>query len=190
MAGLFGPPDYLRCCCGGDPCCPSRCNTVAGESCENPLPLTLTATITVSTVKTDPISGIPTGCYSCTGTLFLSPIDLYIGNVTGTCTGWCGGTTRVFDYEVRVQCGINPSGRISWFVGVQDNITGDPARVCTIPIDQIVWAELLTNCDPILLSGRSTAFLCTDLTCVIPLLGIDEMFGEVRFDILVSEDPP
>lgn len=175
-------------CC--TPCCPDRCNPVAGEECDNPLPTTLSATIAVSTVKLDPITGNPTACYTCTGTLSLSPIGLWIGNVEGTCTGWCGGATRIFSYEVRVDCGLNPDGRVSWFVNILDNITGDPARVCVIPFAQSVWAELESTCDPILLVGTTTAFDCGDLACVIPILDIDEFFGEVRFDIIISEDPP
>ena len=191
MAGLFGTPDYRKCLCScGNVCCPGRCNTVNGESCTNPLPLTLTATLTVSTVKLDPITGVATGCYTVTGTLYLSALNGWIGVVEGTCSGWCGGTTRLFQYEVRVTCGLRPDGTTGWFVEVRDNLSGDPSRLCTNASIPIVQANLLSSCDPILLSGITDAFICTDLTCIIPLLGIDEMFGEVRFNVLISEDPP
>lgn len=179
----------LNCgCCGGNPCCPGRCNSVAGEICNNPLPLTLNCNLTVSTAKLDPISGLPTGCFSCTGTLSLSPIGLYIGVVTGTCSGWCGGATRIFEYEVRIQCGLNPNGRITWTAEVRDNLGGNPARVCAAPnTDPPIWARLTSSCSPILLSGQSTQWFCGDLACIIPLLGIDEFFGDIIFDVLAWE---
>jgi hypothetical protein len=189
MAGLFGMPDYVRCCCGGNVCCPDRCNTVNGEECDNPLPLTLTATLTVSTVKNDPITGLPTGCYSVTGTLDLSPLNGWIGFVEGTCSGWCGGDVRLFQYEVRVTCGLRPDGSIGWYVGVQDNISGDAGRLCTNASIPIVEANLESTCDPILLVGTTNSFVCTNPTCVIPLLDIDEEFGEVVFDVVITEDP-
>jgi hypothetical protein len=182
----------LQCGCGcnGDPCCPTRCNTVAGESCDNPLPTTLTATLTVSTTKIDPVTGNPSGCFSCTGTLYLSPIGVWIGYVEGTCSGWCGGSTRLFQYECRVECGLNPDGTISWFISISDYAEGNPARLCVAPFsDPPVWAKFESSCDPIFLTGQSTSFLCSDLACVIPLLGIDEFFGDVIFDISVSENP-
>lgn len=182
----------LLCGCGCSPsvCCPDRCNTVNEEACLNPLPTTLACTLTVSTVKNDPITGNPSGCYSCSGTLYLSPIGLYIGVVTGTCSGWCGGSTRIFEYEVRIQCGLNPDGSTTWFALIADNAGGDPARVCIAPFsDPPIWALFTSSCDPILLSGQSTSFLCSDLACVIPLLGIDEFFGDVIFDILAWENP-
>lgn len=185
-----GKPKRARCCCGFNPCCPDRCNPVADEVCDNPLPETMTCTLTVSTVKNDPITGLPTGCYSVTGTLFLSPIGLWIGFVEGTCSGWCGDSERLFQYEVRVMCGTNPDGRRSWFIEIADNTAGDLSRTCIIPTFPIVWSELESSCDPILLSGQSTPFECNDLACVIPILDIDEFFGEVIFNVLITEDPP
>lgn len=181
----------LSCNCGcGNVCCPDRCNTVNEETCDNPLPTTLTCTLTVSTAKLDPITGVASGCFTCTGTLYLSPIGLYIGYVEGTCTGWCGGSTRLFQYEVRVECGLNPDGTITWFVEISDYVTGDASRTCVMPFsDPAVWAALESACDPILLSGQSTQWYCGDLACVIPLLGIDEFFGDIIFDVLVWETP-
>lgn len=181
----------LNCNCGcGDVCCSTRCNTVNEETCDNPLPTTLTCTISVSTAKLDPITGVPSGCFTCTGTLYLSPINLWIGYVEGTCTGWCGGSTRLFQYEVRVECGLNPDGTITWFVEISDYATGDASRTCVMPFsDPAVWAALDSTCDPILLSGQSTQWYCGDLACVIPLLGIDEFFGDIIFDVLIWETP-
>jgi hypothetical protein len=48
---------------------------------------------------------------------------------------------------------------------------------------------MTATCDPILLTGTTVAFDCTDLACVIPALSIDEFFGEVIFDVVVSEAP-
>lgn len=178
----------LSCNCGcGDVCCPSRCNTVNGEECDNPLPTELSCQLTVSTVKLDPITGVPTGCYTVTGTIYLSALNGWIGNVEGTCSGWCGGATRLFQYEVRVTCGLQDDGSISWHIDVQDNLSGDPSRLCTNSSVPIVQANLLSACDPILLSGQTDSFFCGDLSCVIPILGIDEFFGDVIFDVLVWE---
>lgn len=146
--------------------------------------------MTVSTVKNDPITGAPTDCYTVTGTLFLSPTGGWIGLVEGTCTGWCGGTTRIFQYTCTLDCSMNPDGTRSWFIVVEDYITGDASRVCTAPFsDPPVWSLLTGACDPILLSGQTASFLCSDLACVIPNLNIDEFFGDVVFDVLVTEDP-
>lgn len=189
MGHLFGPTGKKKCCYGGT-CCPDRCNTVNDEECDNPLPLTLTATLVVSTVKTDPRTGAPTGCYTVTGTLYLSPLNGWIGIVEGTCTGWCGDLTRLFQYEVRVTCGIRPDGSTGWHVTVQDNLSGDPTRLCTNANIPIVQANLSSSCNPILLMGLTDTFVCTDLVCIIPILDIDEEFGEVRFNVLITEDPP
>lgn len=190
MGGLFGKPEYVKCCCDGNPCCPDRCNTVNGEECDNPLPTTLDCTLTVSTTKLDPITGVPSGCFTCSGTLSLSAIGQYVGVVTGTCTGWCGGTTRVFEYEVRIQCGLNPDGEISWYVEVSDNLSGSASRVCIAPVSTPpIWATLTSSCDPIMLAGATTSFFCSDLACVIPILGIDEFFGDVIFDVVAWETP-
>lgn len=189
MGGLFGKPEYVKCCCDGNPCCPDRCNTVNGEECDNPLPLTLTATLTVVQTKLDPRTGIATGCYSVTGTLNLSALNGWIGVVSGTCTNWCTDDNIVFEYEVRVTCGLQDNGQISWHVDVRDNLGGNAARKCTNNNTPIVEANLTSSCDPIMLTGRTNTFVCTDLTCVIPLEGIDEEFGEVSFDVLITEDP-
>lgn len=179
-----------KCSCEeGDPCCPERCNTVNGESCANPLPTSLECTLTVSTPKLDPITGVPTGCFTCSGTLSLSALNGYIGVVEGTCSGWCGGATRLFQYEVRVTCGLQDDGTISWHVDVRDNLGGDASRLCTNSNEPIVEANLDSSCDPIMLVGATNSFVCTDLTCVIPILDIDEMFGDVIFDVVVWEEP-
>lgn len=175
-------------------CCPDRCNTSAGETCDNPLPATVTCELTVSTVKSDPITGAPTACFSVSGTLYLSPIDQYIGLVEGTCSGWCGETERIFQYTCKLACGVNPDGSTTWWIAVLDNAAGNPARVCTAPTGSVggegtVWAELSGSCDPILLTGQTNAFLCGSLTCIIPIMDIDENFGDVIFDVLVTEDP-
>ena len=199
MAGPFGRILHKPCCCDGNPCCPGRCHPYVneefpgdcpGEPSDNPLPLSLDCTLTVSTVKNDPITGVPSGCYSVSGTLSYSPsTETWIGVVTGSCTGWCGGTTRIFEYEVIVSCGINPDGAISWQVEVRDNLSGSASRVCVIPTSPLIWGEMTATCDPILLTGTTVAFDCTDLACVIPALSIDEFFGEVIFDVVVSEAP-
>jgi len=189
MSGLFGRPDYLKCCCGGNPCCPGRCNTVNGEECTNPLPTSVTATLTVSTAKLDPITGVATGCYTVTGTLALSALNGYLGTVTGTCSGWCGDTTRIFEYMVRVTCGIRPDGSTGWYIAISDNLGGDANRKCTNNNEPIAEANLAGDCDPILLTGTTSSFMCDDLACVIPLLGIDEFFGPVVFTVVINEEP-
>lgn len=181
-----------QCTCtpSGEVCCPERCNPMNYETCANPLPLTLTCTLTVSTAKLDPITGVPSGCFTCTGTLYLSPIGVWIGVVEGTCSGWCGGSTRVFQYLCTVECGVNPDGSITWFIRIADNEGGDSSRLCVAPFsDPPVWAAFESTCDPIMLTGQSTSFLCSDLACVIPILDIDEFFGDIIFDALVTEDP-
>lgn len=192
---------WLECCtCSGDVCCPERCRpyfselypgTCTGAPGENPFPASVTCTITVATVKNDPITGLPTGCYTCTGSLVYSPaVENWIGFVEGTCTGWCGGTTRLFQYEVRLSCGDAPSGLRKWYATISDYIDGDPTRVCTAPnIDSPVLVEFTSECSPIMLSGQSTSFFCGDLACIIPILGIDEFFGDVVFDVLIVEEP-
>lgn len=174
-------------CCGV--CCPNRCNTVNGESCDNPLPLTLTCTLTVSTPKNDPITGIPSGCFTVTGILYLSPLNGWIGVVYGSCSGWCGTETRIFEYEVRVTCGLSPDGSIRWYLTIQENLGGDPASVCNNSSIPIAYAILDSTCVPILLTGQTTPFECLDLTCVIPNENIDATFGTVVFDVLVTENP-
>lgn len=202
MGGPFGKILHKVCCCGGDPCCPNRCipyvseefpGDCPGDPGDNPLPLELDCTLTVSTVKNDPITGLPSGCFTCTGTLSYSPsTDSWIGVVTGSCSGWCGETTRIFEYLVTISCGLNPDGSISWFAEIQDNVGGTSTRVCPAPFsDPPVWALFESTCDPILLTGQSTSFLCSDLQCVIPAHDppIDEVFGDIIFDIVASEVP-
>jgi hypothetical protein len=180
----------MECGCCGLGCCLSRCNTVNEESCTNPLPTTLTCELSMTLNKPDPISGLATTCVDVAGTLELTPTRVYRGDLFGSCAGWCGGLTRNFRYTAELACVSTSSSGYQWRLTVVDRDVGDTNQRCIIGLSQDVNG-FMTNesCDPIYFIGTLPTWYCSDWICVIPLLGIDEVYGDVLWDALVYETP-
>jgi formylglycine-generating enzyme required for sulfatase activity len=171
-------------------CCPDRCNPMNYEECDNPLPLSLTCELTMTLAKPDPISGSATTCVNVSGELFLTPTRTYLGDLSGSCSGWCGGVTRTFNYTAELACTETIEDGFVWRLSVFDDNTGDANQRCNIGLDTTPTATMLNvSCDPIYFTGTLSTWNCSDWICVIPLLGIDEVFGEIVWDALVYENP-
>lgn len=188
MAGLFGEPDYIKCCCGGG-CCSPRCEplrvvTVGTElvevegACDNPLPLTLSIDLTGVT--------IPPGanCFTGSGTLtFKTPLSggdfCWEGELSGNCVD-CNGVLFSWNVTVKLCCDANLQQHVV-------SLVPGPGMLC--PAVTLVGVNDLSVCDPFRITGCFPTFGACFVSCLDEnFMPTDSPIHEVCYDIY--EVPP
>ena len=184
MAGLFGTPDYLKCCCGSTLCeCDGRCvplevDTEASEEvpttrCDNPLPVTLGVDVSAT-------SNQGGTCFNGSGTItyktaITGGVNCWEGDITGSCTD-CNGNSRTWIIAFKMCCPDSVSGT---------TVTMTPNSPGIInPVDNAATTVIPTSCNPFLaegcIPGDITAFVTA---CIASMPPTAQIFTDVCFQV-------
>jgi hypothetical protein len=176
MGGLFGQPDYVKCCCGGSEltCCgPNRC--LPNEVCPSPLPSSLRINVSGS------FDGGPCECLLLDGTLtfYADGLDnphTGVGNVWTTGFTLCG-----VSYRYSLGCVEGAGGwRLGFLNGNGEGANqGNCLESGVLQPDGVLMEK--ASCSPLVLSGQ---FETSGIGCCGP----SHLIGLATLDVIIWEE--
>jgi hypothetical protein len=176
MAGLFGPPDYLRCCCGGEQTCcgPNRC--LPNQDCLSPLPSSLRINVSGAYASSgEMFPGGPCDCLLLDSTLtfYANGLDnphTGVGNVWATTFTLCG-----VSYRYSLSCIEGAGGwSLSFIPGDGDGANGGTCFTALTTVRKV-------SCSPLVLSGQ---FQTSGVGCCGPF----HLVGIATLDVIIWEE--